>query len=243
LHKKYLIASVTAIFSMGLVGCGNNDETARQDLLNDVGQPIGYYSNDDMNNGGNARVLDEKDGPYKEFYDHTIGSESEWMRKQAGKTENPNKPLANYDKSFFERDNRFSHSDANYHGHLDDQTRKAKNSYYTAYEGELAEKIGDVTASVENVEDVRSVVYGSNVLIAVDLTDYSKDEETKEEISQAVKPYLRGRSTTVVTDEGTFSRIRNIDNDLRDGGPREQIDLDIKDMFRTIRNGLQGNMD
>jgi spore cortex protein len=156
-------------------------------------------------------------------------------------SDNPSSPLADYDKNFYQRDNRFSRSDANYHGHLDDNTKEARRSYYTAYEGELAEKIGDETAAVRNVEDVRSVVYGSDVLIAVDLSDYSREEQTKQDIQQAVSPYLRGRSCTVVTDEGTFSRIRNIDNDLRDGGPREQIDLDMKDMFHSLRHRPNGD--
>jgi spore cortex protein len=154
--------------------------------------------------------------------------------------DNPSSPLAGYDKNFYQHDNRFSRSDANYHGHLDENTREARRSYYTAYEGELTDKIGDETAAIRNVEDVRSVVYGSDVLIAVDLADYSKEEQTKQDIQQAVSPYLRGRSCTVVTDEGTFSRIRNIDNDLRDGGPREQVDLDIKDMFHSLRHRLNG---
>ncbi|AIE60879.1 YhcN/YlaJ family sporulation lipoprotein [Bacillus methanolicus] len=255
MNKKIFIVSFAALLTTGLTGCGNNDKAALQDRYTNQVQPMGYYSNENHERGnGNVKILNDNDGPITEMMDHTFGAEGRNARREQirmlqvkdenGNPPNPSAPLANYDRNFFERDNRFSRSDANYHGHLDDNTRQPSSSYYTAYEGKLAEKIGDVTASVRNVEDVRSVVYGSDVLIAVDLTDYSKEEETKRKIRQAVQPYLKGRSCTVVTDEGTFSRIRNIDNDLRDGGPREHIDIDIKNMFRSMKNRFQnGNND
>ncbi len=247
LHKKLIAVPLAALMTMGVTGCGENDETAVQDRYNEQGQPMGYYSNENHGNrGGNVRVEDgtDNDGPLTEIMDHTFGAEgrnngynrnNNTMRVRDENTGNPTVPLADRDRNFFQKDNRFSHSDANYHGHLDDNTRRAKNSYYQAYEGELAEKIGNVTASIPNVEDVRSVTYGSNVLIAVDLADYNKEEETKASIHEAVQPYLRGRSVTVETDEGTFSRLRNIDNNLRDGNPREQIDWDLKNLFRRER--------
>jgi spore cortex protein len=247
LNKKILIVPFAALLTTGLIGCGNNDEAAVQDRYSDRGQPMGYYSNENHERrNGNVNILSDNDGPVTEMMDHTLGDEGRNARRERNRTlqikdengnpQNPSVPLANEDRNFFQRDNRFSRSDANYHGHLDDNTRQPNSSYYTAYEGQLADRIGDATARVNNVEDVRSVVYGSDVLIAVDLTDYRKEEKTKRDIERAVKPYLKGRSCTVVTDEGMFSRIRNIDNDLRDGGPREQIDTDLKNMFRSIRN-------
>lgn len=244
LNKKSLLLPIAGLMTLGLAACGNNDEAAVQDRYTEKTQPLGYYSNENHRNG-NARILGDNDGPVFEMMDHTFGDEPHdnrnrrtqvlQVRDENGNPGNPTTPLAKYDRNFFERDNRFSTSDANYHGHLDDNTRQPRSSYYTAYEGELADKIGDVTASVKNVNDVRSVVYGSDVLIAVDLNDYMREEETKRNISRAVQPYLKGRSVTVVTDEGTFSRIRNLDNDLRDGGPRESVDLDIRNMFRSFK--------
>ncbi|HZG70273.1 MAG TPA: YhcN/YlaJ family sporulation lipoprotein, partial [Chondromyces sp.] len=106
----------------------------------------------------------------------------------------------------------------------------------TASDGKLAVRIADAARSVKNVHDVRSVAYGSDVLIAVNLEDYSQEEKTKERIKDAVKPYLNGRSCTVVTDEGTFIRLRNLDHDFHDDGPYEKIgDTDLRDIFGTIR--------
>jgi spore cortex protein len=254
LNKKYLVLPLSAVMAFGLTGCGNDNEAGVQ-RDTDTAQPMGYYSNE--NHKGNARIVNDNDGPVTEIMDHSLGNErndnnqlqgrnrnegTAYNRLQTsyenGNPANPTRPLASNDRNFFQRDNRFSNGDANYHGHLNDNTKKAKSSYYTAYEGDLTEKIGQVTGAVPNVEDVRSVSYGSNVLIAVDLTDFSKEEKTKRAIEKAVQPYLRGRSVTVVTDEGTFSRIRNIDNDLRNGGPRDRVDTDLSKLFQNLRNRL-----
>jgi spore cortex protein len=249
LNKKWLVLPITASFALSLTGCGTNDEASVQNRNNYNAQQVGYSTNEDQR--GNARIINDNDGPVTEMMENTLGNDREnngqnrnqQSRRQVGDENpyNPTRPIAQTDRNFFQRDNRYSNGDANYHGHLNDNTNKAKSSYYTAYEGELTEKIGSVTGAVPNVEDVRSVTYGSNVLIAVDLTDYSKEEETKRDIRGAVQPYLRGRSVTVVTDEGTFSRIRNIDNDLRKGGPRDQIDTDLRNMFRNFRDMFNTN--
>ncbi|HLO11904.1 MAG TPA: YhcN/YlaJ family sporulation lipoprotein [Pseudoneobacillus sp.] len=245
MNKKYLVLPLTAGLAFSLTGCGSNDEAGVQNRNKNTAQPMGYYSNE--NHKGNATIVNDNDGPVTEMMDHSLGNERNTNdngtqgRDKNGNPVNPTRPLAKTDRNFFQHDNRFSNGDANYHGHLNDNTKKARSSYYTAYEGDLAEKIGAVTGSVPNVEDVRSVTYGSNVLIAVDLTDYSKEESTKNDIKEAVQPYLRGRSVTVVTDEGTFSRLRHIDNDLRNGGPRDRIDTDLKNMFQNFKNRLSNN--
>lgn len=242
MRNKPLIVPLALVITAGLSACGANGDQGAQD--DGRAHPLAYYSNRDSENG-NARTLDNREGPLTEIYDYSYGDEGREINNQRqtrlqtrdenGNPPNPSVPLADHDHNFFQRDNRFSHGDANYHGHLDDNTSQPRSSYYYAYEGDLSEKIADTTGLVRNVEDVRSVIYGSNVLIAVDLTDYSREQETKRDIQKAVRPYLRGRSCTVVTDEGTFSRIRNLDNDLRDGGPHEQINLDMKDLFRTLK--------
>lgn len=249
MNKKIVTLPIAALMTVGLVGCGYNDG-ANQNRNATETQPMGYYSNENTRTGGNATILNDNDGPLVEIMDRNFLDEYGRDRQERsrllqvkdenGNPGNPSKPLAKYDKNFYQKDNRFSRGDANYHGHLDDNTRQAKSSYYTAYEGDLAEKIGEVAASVNNVEDVRAVVYGSDVLVAVDLTDDRREIDTIVEIREKVQPYLRGRTCTVVADEGTFSRVRNLDNDMRDGGPREHISLDVKGMFQNLKNQVYG---
>ncbi|MBM7584821.1 spore cortex protein [Bacillus pakistanensis] len=235
MNRKRFLIPITAVMVSGLSAC-NTIEDAAQNRYNDTYEPIGYYSNE--GHGGDNR--DERDGPVTELYDHSIGREAKAIRDhkrhylqardENGNPPNPSTPLSTDDRNFLYQDNRASHGDANYHGHLNGNIRSVKKPN-PSVEGEWAEKIEDITASVENVNDVRSVSFGSDVMIAVDLNDHSKEEETKREIKNAVQPYIKGRSVTVVTDEGIFSRVRNNDNDVRDG-----INFDIHNMFNPTKN-------
>jgi spore cortex protein len=235
LNRKVFLVPIAAVMVSGLSAC-NTTEDAAQNRYNDTYEPIGYFSNE--GHGGDNR--DERDGPVTELYDHSVGREGIAIRDhkrhylqtrdENGNPPNPSTPLSTNDRNFLYQDNRASHGDANYHGHLNDNIRSVKKSNPSA-DDDLAMKIEDITSSVENVNDVRSVSYGSNVMIAVDLNDHSKEEKTKREIKDAVQPYLKGRSVTVVTDEGTFSRVRNNDNDVRDG-----INFDIHNMFNATKN-------
>ncbi|MBU8879535.1 YhcN/YlaJ family sporulation lipoprotein [Bacillus sp. FJAT-29790] len=246
MNKKLAVFPIAALMSIGLAGCGATDGSGVHGSRPKNVQPVGYYSNENhRTNGGNAQILDDNDGPVTEIMDHSLGLEGENNRNRRGilqvKTEglnaDPGHPLRQVTDNRIDRNNHlFSRDDINYHGHLGNNVRNARSSYYHAYEGNLSEQISNAAKSVNNVADVRTIVYGNDVLIGVLLSDYSREGETKAKIRHAVLPYTNVDTDTIITDQATFSRIRNIDNDLRDGGPREQIDLDIQNLFRPIRN-------
>jgi spore cortex protein len=270
LVKKQWLLPVAAVMSFGLTGCGN-DESA-QDRYTDSAQPIGYYSNEN-HKGGNARLLNDNDGPLIEMMDHSVGDEDRDNRAQKarvlqdrdknGAPKNPTTPLANRDKNFFERDNRFSETDVNYHGHLNnranvaqtedrnqdssDQDKRAKSVKNTGnltnianmtkspqYNSDLSTRVANTAARVENVDDVRSVVYGNNVLIAVDLNNNGNKENTIAAIRKEVKPLLTGRSVRIVVDESTLSRISGMDTELSGGNIGADINTDLRNMFRDF---------
>ncbi|MEH7343632.1 YhcN/YlaJ family sporulation lipoprotein [Bacillus sp. JJ1532] len=218
MNKKLFALPVAAIMSIGLAGCGLNDnETAVQDRNNKNVQPIGYYSSDNQRNGGgNARILDgvDNDGPVTEMMDNTI-----------------NNGDRNYQRL---QNDGFSRNDANYHGHLGFNERKPRSSYYEGYDGNFINQINQA-ARVNNVRDVESLVNGNDVLIAVNLADNDRKQETITKIQQAVSPYLNGKTAHIVTDSSTFNRIKVIDNDLREGGPRDQINLDTQNIFNSLK--------
>ncbi len=220
------------IMLFGTAGCGANDETASQQRSADRAQPIGYYSNENhQNKGGNVRFLDgaDNDGALTEMMDHTLGEEGQYRNRQNGnaKERAPQRVSDNREPHLFSRD------DANFHGHLG-YNKRASNSYYEAYNGEMVERINQAAAAVNNVNDVQSVVNGDYVIIAADLNDAGRKKATIAEINQAVQPYLNGKTSRVVTDESTLNRLKVIDNDLRDGGPRDQLYLDVKNLFRNM---------
>lgn len=228
MKNRYWVISVLFILSIVTAGCaGNNDASMAEHNRSNV-RPMGYYSNENHPNRG-AGLFNDNDGPLVEMMDHTLGAEDEDIERKKramlktrdlnGNPYNPTVPLAKED-TLFKKDNRFSTSDANYHGHLNQTTASTGFSASPQYLADISDQIRNRAAQVANVRDVRSVVYGSSILISVDLIDKSRAAATKKAIQKAVKPYANGRSITVISDEGTFSRERNLHNDIREGGAR-----------------------
>ncbi len=245
LNKKSFLLPIAGLISIALVGCSNNGESAGQADHVQKTQPLGYYSNEKHHNG-NARILDDNDGPVTEIMDHTFGSEGKYERNREsrilqvrdgfGNPENPTKPLATNDRNFFQKDNRYPTSDVNYHGHLDGTQNKVRSVNDTVYEVNLANTLDGLAGKIPNVQDVHSVVYKNKVLVAVDLADVSKEVQTRQKVLQTVQPYVKGRSVKVVADEGTFNRIRDIDTNIRGGGLRDGIDMNIRDIFDSVNH-------
>lgn len=262
--KKSFILPIVGFMSIGLAGCANNGEIGESDPNNDLVQPLsyndeenvnnfdartepfGYYSNEDHHNNGNVRILDDNDGPITEMMDHNFGAEgtNEQNRRNRilqakdknGNPENPTKPLGKTDLNYFQRDNRFSTSDVNYHGHLDANNSRVRSANNTAYDIRLADKLDHAAASVVNVEDVHSIVYKNSVIIAVDLKDTKNEAQVREQVGKAVQPYLNGKTVNVISDEGTFTRIRDIDYRLRHNDFRDGFDTNIRDIFEGVNN-------
>lgn len=217
MNKKHALVPFAAFVSLGLAACGNNGDTAVQDRNTEVTQPMGYYSNEhhEDNGGGNARLLqsNDNDGPLVEMMDHSLGEER-------GR----------------QRDGTFSRADRNYHKHLGDPMKTPRSSYYGSYDGETAENISRAASEVDNVRDAQALLHEDKIVVAALLEDQNPASETKEKILQAVQPYAKNRSVRILTNESQYNRIRVLNNDLKDGGMREQIDLDMDNLFRNTDN-------
>jgi spore cortex protein len=210
------------ILLLAVTGCAGNNRSGVNER-SDIARPIGYYSNENHQNESSGLFADN-DGPVTELLDHNLGAENEVTNRQKreslqtrdgnGNPPNPSKPLSANDQ-FLKKDNRFSTGDVNYHDHLNQNINNTGLSTDHQTLAKISDKIRTKVSRVQNVQGVRSVVYGSSVLIAVDLKDKAKANSTKKAIQNAIKPYLNGRKATVITDEGTFSRDRNNQTGVR----------------------------
>jgi spore cortex protein len=203
----------------GLAACNANND-AMDTRYNDAARPIGYYTNEAAQNRNDGYRLNDNDGPMTEMLDKSFNGYNGDQR--ADRT----------------RNDMFSRRDVNYHGHLNSTDSRANPSYYSTYDGELAEAIADRASRVPNVDDVRAVISGNNVLVAVD-TNNRNNARVERDVLRNIRPICGNRNVQVVTDEGTYSRVRNIDNDLRDGGPRDQIDADLRNLFDNMGDALE----
>jgi hypothetical protein len=142
----------------------------------------------------------------------------------------------NYDnmvQGLYNKDDAYSKSDRNYHGH-ESKPLKAKSSYYNSYEGSLADKVNGVANNVKSVSDARTIIMKDEMLVALLLDDYSQAKDVKQRIKKEIGPLTNGRTLYVTTDEGVYFRTMTLDNNLRDGDTREMIILDANDMFDNL---------
>jgi spore cortex protein len=212
---------LSATLLLSAAGCAGQNNHA--DVKNSV-RPIGYYSNENHPNN-DYELLRDNDGALTDMMDHNLGDEDQSINQQTkqqmqnrdknGNPKNPSTPRADKDRNFFQRDNRFSTSDINYHGHLSTNTRNTGVATNPEFQDKVTNQIKNKVADIENVQAVRSVAYGNTVIVSVTLHDQGKAAETKTAIKRAVKPYANGHPVTVYTDEGTLGRDRNIHNDFQ----------------------------
>ena len=136
-------------------------------------------------------------------------------------------------QGLYNKDDAYSTSDRNYHGH-ESKPLKAKSSYYNSYEGSLADRVNGVANKVEPVSDARTIIMQDEMLVALLLDDYSQANDVKQRIKKEIGPLTNGRTLYVTTDEGVYFRTMTLDNNLRDGDTREMIILDANDMFDNL---------
>ncbi|MDQ0231499.1 YhcN/YlaJ family sporulation lipoprotein [Metabacillus malikii] len=128
------------------------------------------------------------------------------------------------------RNNRYT--DMNYHGHLNTE------GYYGREERELSERVRETVEKMNNVENANVVVTDDNILVAVDTND-NNDKAMKENITKELRNVTSGRNVQVVTDEGTVSRVRNINNNINNGGERGMIDTDINNLMNDLGDAIR----
>lgn len=223
-------------------GVNNNTRNTNRAGYNDraTGNDVNYRGNigtrddgfiDQQNDGGRKNVRNEfndNDGLTGIRYDNRTLQD---YGDNKG-VNNPTRPNAANDNGLA-RDNRFARTDYNYHGQMAGRDNNARSSYDHNYNGRLAEDISNRVQRVKNVDDVRTIVSGDDVLVAIDTNDRN-DATVKEEVRDAIRSVTAGKDVRVVTDESIFTRARNIDNELRDGGPTGDLDEDVRDMFQEL---------
>jgi spore cortex protein len=228
--RKKIVALGAVVALSGLVACNNNQ--AFDTRYNDRTRPIGYYSNE--NNvtdqyqygrygtnrlNGNVRAVRDNDGPITEMLDRGMPNFNATDRV----------PSVNRN---------FSRADRNYHGHLNTMDGRTRASYYNNYNGALAEKISKRALRVQNVKDARTIVSGDRVLVAVS-TNGENATRVKRFVKQAISPYTKGKTVRVVTNPSMYHRVRTIDNNIRDGGPMDQIQNDIRSIFNDMGDRIE----
>lgn len=208
MNKNKLVAPVLLTVTFGLAGCGvNDDQTADQNRLNNA-RPIGYYSNEQHDVNNNNSFTTDNDGPITEMMDHTFGDEDN--KNGVGVQNVNNKNTTRENRNNDNQDNRVS------------------------YDTELAEKVSNAAAKMDNVKNARSIVYGENVLVALEVDDTKSVDQTKAKVKDKLNDSLNGKDISVVTDRGIFTSIEDINRSIKNGQPQQTINNNIENIFNRL---------
>ncbi|MDM5156619.1 YhcN/YlaJ family sporulation lipoprotein [Bacillus sp. DX1.1] len=130
--------------------------------------------------------------------------------------------------------------DVNYHGQIANPypTRNiTMNNSYINNDGKTAETITNRVKRMNNVDRVSTVVQGNDVVIAVKPRNTVTDEKAMaNEIRQAATPHVKDRNVYVTVKNGMFERVDAMSTRLRNGTVTNDLNRDVTDMFRTVRD-------
>jgi spore cortex protein len=226
--KASVLTAIALLTTTGLAAC-NTDQGALDTRYNDNTRPIGYYSNENSNRDNEGPITEMMDGMNNNRNNNNFLRVND--RNYNRNVNNPVGPLGEGNNASV-GDTLYSRNDANYHGQI-------KNvGYYNNDDNEIHRKVKTAVEKIDNVDKANVLVTDNNILVAVDTNDRN-DAAMKNKITNTVEKMADGRNVDVVTDEGTFTRVRNIDNNIQNGVDRKTIDADVNNLMNDVGNAVQ----
>lgn len=268
LRKTASALAVIAVMTTGLVACNNadNNEGAMDTRNNNATRQVGYYTNDN-NDVTRGYDRDGNEGPVTDMFDGDRDTNYRRVNNDRNaRMDNPMVPLGSRDNNIA-RDVNYSRNDVNYHGHLNNRANNVNNGrndvgtmygntgtngtgnnnmntaanntgYYNRADQDLADKVVNRVEKMANVDDARVLVTDDNIVVAVDTND-KNNKNVEKQVAKSVDKMANGRNVRVVTDEAMYTRIRNVDNDIRNNVNRTDIGDTIGDIMRDLGNAIQ----
>ena len=226
--KASVLTAIALLTTTGLAAC-NTDQGALDTRYNDNTRPIGYYSNENSNRDNEGPITEMMDGMNNNRNNNNFLRVND--RNYNRNVNNPVGPLGEGNNASV-GDTLYSRNDANYHGQI-------KNvGYDNNDDNEIHRKVKTAVEKIDNVDKAHVLVTDNNILVAVDTNDRN-DAAMKKKITNTVEKMADGRNVDVVTDEGTFTRVRNIDNNIQNGVDRKTIDADVNNLMNDVGNAVQ----
>ncbi|MGN9864404.1 YhcN/YlaJ family sporulation lipoprotein [Bacillus swezeyi] len=198
MDKKLKVFSGILLLTAGLSACGTNNAL---DTRNDNNtRPIGYYSNDADRDDGF-----DNDGPVTEMLEN--------MNGRNGTTNVTNRN----DTPVPTGDGTYSRGDMNYHNHL---VNTANTGYNNPQNRKISRDITQRINKMNNIDESQVVVTNETVIIAV-RADKNLSNDERNQIRITAKTLAGDRTIQIAEDNGTFTRLREMNDspqNLRDRG-------------------------
>ncbi|MFV9510389.1 YhcN/YlaJ family sporulation lipoprotein [Tepidibacillus sp. LV47] len=103
-----------------------------------------------------------------------------------------------------------------------------------------ADRLADIAARINGVDDATVVIAGGNVYVGIDLNDRiqsgTQSETVERNVYNAVKKAAPRYNVYVTSDADLLGRLRNIGDGIRNGTPIDRFQTDMRDFntrFRT----------
>ncbi|MDP4550433.1 YhcN/YlaJ family sporulation lipoprotein [Alkalihalobacillus macyae] len=109
---------------------------------------------------------------------------------------------------------------------------------YSGYDNELSNRLSDRIEKLKNVDDARVIVYGDQIMIAVDTNDRN-DADVKDSVRSEVAKVTKQKNISISTDEDVFGRMGDVNNRLEDGNGFEEVQSDVNGILNDIGNAAK----
>ncbi|WP_053073730.1 YhcN/YlaJ family sporulation lipoprotein [Bacillus sp. LL01] len=242
MRKSLFTVTSAALLLGGLAGCGQK-ESATDNRYYEETRPIGYYTSEHnpyVNNDrtrrepeerGNARLLEDNDGPLNEILDRSVIYDEKRVRrnKDEGVRQTRNRTDYGGIMNIGNDTPRFSRTDKNYHGSLNGIENVGNPSYYNNYDGKLADRLSKRADKVDGVNGARALINGDEIIVAVNPEKDADTRKLKREVRSAVEPLVENKELRISTEESVYNTVLTVDNDLRKG------EWHLKDLDHTMR--------
>jgi spore cortex protein len=248
--NKAAVTVLSLACAAALSACNANEEAGRQ-RYNDTTRPIGYYSNekdmrmaDGTDRNGNVILMDDNDGPVTEIMDRTTRDNGAGNGNDLNAREGINRmntmsqsPTLTYglqrDGLFYGSARLGAEDDVNYHGHLNSTNARAKTSYYKKHDGDVVQDVVNRVERVKGVDDARALVDGNRLLVAIE-SDVANPALLEKKVRRELSDVSKSYELHVTVDDGVYSHVRSIDNELRNGGPAGAMRTNFNSLLETV---------
>ncbi|TKD70269.1 YhcN/YlaJ family sporulation lipoprotein [Pseudalkalibacillus hwajinpoensis] len=109
---------------------------------------------------------------------------------------------------------------------------------YSGYDNELSTRLSKRIEKLKNVEDARVIVYGDQIMIAVDTNDRN-DADVKDSVRSEVAKVTKQKNITISTDEDVFGRMGDVNNRLEDGDAFKEVQSDVNAILDDVGNAAK----
>ncbi|MCP6682018.1 YhcN/YlaJ family sporulation lipoprotein [Bacillus nakamurai] len=200
--KKLTTIAGLLVVTASLSACGaNNAMNDGRYNHNQTTRPVGYYSNE--NDIGRRQNGMDHQGPI-----------SEMMENRNGRHYTTNN-TTNVSDRYAPNDGVPLTTDGTYNGrNVNNPAAMSYNGYDNAENIRTASKIADRVKKVNRVQDAQVIVTDTRVVIAV-RTNHPFTKHNDKQVKRAAKKFANGRTIQVFTDNATFTRLRDMNQNSR----------------------------